>query len=70
MFQISALPAVGFSVEGSSFPPVLNGYRGTVVADGFAVYDVLAREGPTFTLAHYWSHAEGWTFRFGGLGRV
>jgi transposase len=37
---------------------VLNGYRGTVVADGFVVYEVLAREGPTFTLAHCWSHAK------------
>jgi transposase len=37
---------------------VLNGYRGTVVADGFAVYDVLARDGPGFTLAHCWSHAK------------
>lgn len=37
---------------------VLNGYRGTVVADGFAVYDVLARDGPSFTLAHCWSHAK------------
>ena len=37
---------------------VLNGYHGTVVADGFAVYEVLAREGPAFTLAHCWSHAK------------
>jgi transposase len=37
---------------------VLNGYRGTVVADGFAVYEVLARDGPGFTLAHCWSHAK------------
>jgi transposase len=37
---------------------VLNGYRGTVVADGFAVYAVLARDGPAFTLAHCWSHAK------------
>jgi transposase len=37
---------------------VLNGYRGTVVADGFAVYEVLAREGPAFTLTHCWSHAK------------
>jgi transposase len=37
---------------------VLNGYRGTVVADGFAVYEVLARDGPAFTLAHCWSHAK------------
>jgi transposase len=37
---------------------VLNGYRGTVVADGFAVYDVLARDGLAFTLAHCWSHAK------------
>jgi transposase len=37
---------------------VLNGYRGTVVADGFVVYDVLARDGPAFTLTHCWSHAK------------
>src|SRR5262249_34460695 len=37
---------------------VLNGYRGIVVADGFAVYDVLAREEPAFTLTHCWSHAK------------
>ena len=37
---------------------LLNGYRGTVVADGFAVYEVLAREGPAFSLAHCWSHAK------------
>jgi transposase len=35
---------------------VLAGYRGTVVADGFAVYDVLARDGPAFTLARCWAH--------------
>jgi transposase len=29
-----------------------------VVADGFAVYDVLARDGPGFTLAHCWAHAK------------
>ena len=28
---------------------VLGGYRGTVVVDGFAVYEVLARDGPGFT---------------------
>jgi transposase len=37
---------------------VLHGYRGTVVADGFAVYDVLARDALAFTLAHCWSHAK------------
>src|SRR5215510_12497932 len=37
---------------------VLSDYRGTVVADGFAVYDVLARDGPGFTLAHCWAHAK------------
>jgi len=37
---------------------VLNGYRGTVVADGFAVYAVLARDELAFTLAHCWSHAK------------
>jgi transposase len=37
---------------------VLGDYHGTVVADGFAVYDVLARDGPGFTLAHCWAHAK------------
>src|SRR5262249_17116667 len=37
---------------------VLAGYRGTVVADGFAVYEGLARDGPAFTLAHCWAHAK------------
>ncbi|HWO91620.1 MAG TPA: IS66 family transposase [Methylomirabilota bacterium] len=37
---------------------VLAGYRGTVVADGYAVYDVLARDGPGFMLAHCWAHAK------------
>src|SRR5215831_10908207 len=37
---------------------VLHGYRGTVVADGFAVYDVLARDGQAFTLAHCWAHVK------------
>jgi transposase len=37
---------------------VLGDYRGTVVADGYAVYDVLARAGPGFTLAHCWAHAK------------
>ena len=35
---------------------LLAGYQGVIVADGFAVYEVLAREGPTFTLAHCWAH--------------
>jgi Transposase IS66 family len=37
---------------------VLAGYRGIVVADGFAVYEVLARDGPGFTLAHCWAHTK------------
>jgi transposase len=37
---------------------VLAGYRGTVVVDGFAVYEVLARDGPGFTLAHCWAHTK------------
>lgn len=36
----------------------LHAYRGTIVADGFAVYEVLARGPPAFTLAHRWSHAK------------
>jgi transposase len=35
---------------------VLNGYRGIVIADGYGVYDALARAGPRFTLAHCWAH--------------
>jgi transposase len=57
---------------------VLNGYRGTVVADGFAVYEVLAREEPAFTLAHCWSHAkrkyeeiaEHWPVPCSGIGAL
>ena len=37
---------------------VLGGYRGTVVVDGFAVYEVLARDGPGFVLAHCWAHTK------------
>ena len=37
---------------------VLAGYHGIVVADGFAVYEVLARDGPGFTLAHWWAHTK------------
>jgi len=41
---------------------VLNGYAGTVVADGFAVYDVLARDGPSFTLARCWAQPGAVTY--------
>jgi transposase len=37
---------------------VLGGYRGTVVVDGFAVYEVLARDGPGLVLAHCWAHTK------------
>jgi len=37
---------------------VLATYTGIVVADGFAVYEVLARDGPGFTLAHCWAHTK------------
>ena len=37
---------------------VLGGYRGTAVVDGFAVYEVLARDGPGFALAHCWAHTK------------
>jgi len=37
---------------------VLDGYRGTAVVDGFAVYEVLARAGPGLTLAHCWAHVQ------------
>jgi transposase len=35
---------------------LLEGYRGTVVADGYGAYEALARAGPGFTLAHCWAH--------------
>jgi transposase len=41
--------------EGRQF---LGGYRGTVVVDGYAVYEVLARDGPHFALAHCWAHTK------------
>jgi transposase len=37
---------------------VLGGYRGTVVVDGFAVYELLARDGPGLVLAHCWAHTK------------
>jgi transposase len=37
---------------------VLRDYRGIVVVDGYAVYEVLARDGPGFTLAHCWAHTK------------
>ena len=37
---------------------VLGGYRGTVVVDGFAVYEVLARDGLGLVLAHCWAHTK------------
>jgi transposase len=36
----------------------LGGYRGIVVVDGYAVYEVLARDGPGFALAHCWAHTK------------
>jgi len=36
---------------------VLGGYGGTVMADGYGVYESLARAGPSFVLANCWSHA-------------
>lgn len=36
---------------------LFSGYSGTVVADGYAVYEVLASERPGFRLANCWAHA-------------
>jgi transposase len=57
---------------------VLAGYRGTAVVDGYAVYEVLARDGPGFTLAHCWAHAkrkyddiaEHWPVACGEIGAL
>ena len=37
---------------------MLGGYRGIAVVDGYAVYEVLARDGPDLTLAHCWAHTK------------
>jgi hypothetical protein len=37
---------------------VLGDYHGIVVVDGFAVYEVRARDGPGVTLAHCWAHTK------------
>jgi len=37
--------------------PLLSGYRGVVMCDGYAAYKTLARAGPGFDLAHCWAHA-------------
>jgi transposase len=37
---------------------VLGDYHGIVVVDGYAVYEVLARDGPGLTLAHCWAHTK------------
>jgi transposase len=37
---------------------VLVDYSGIAVVDGFAVYEVLARDGPGFTLAPCWAHTK------------
>lgn len=37
---------------------ILGTYRGTVVVDGYAVYECLARDGPGFALAHCWAHTK------------
>lgn len=35
---------------------VLAGYQGIVMADGYSVYEALARASPRFTMAHCWAH--------------
>lgn len=37
---------------------VLGGHSGTVVVDGFALYEVLARNGLGLVLAHCWAHTK------------
>jgi transposase len=36
---------------------ILGNYRGTIVADGYGVYQSLSRDGPGFRLAGCWAHA-------------
>jgi transposase len=35
---------------------LLGEYRGIVMADGYGVYQALARDGPSFRLVHCWAH--------------
>jgi transposase len=57
---------------------VLGAYRGIAVVDGFAVYEVLARDGPGLTLAHCWAHvqrkyaeiADQWPVACGAIGTL
>jgi len=35
---------------------LLAGYRGIVMADGYAAYSALSRDGPSFKLVHCWAH--------------
>ena len=61
--------------EGREF---LGGYRGTVVVDGYAVYEDLARDGLGFALAHCWAHtkrkydaiAEHWPITCAEIGEL
>lgn len=44
------------SRSGKAARTLLSGYCGTVISDGYGVYDSLARDGPGFSLAHCWAH--------------
>ena len=43
---------------------LFSGYRGMIVADGYQVYECLARDGPDLFLVNCWAH-EGWVIRQG-----
>jgi transposase len=45
------------SKSAQSARKVLSGFRGTAVADGYQVYEILSRAGP-FRLAHCWAHVK------------
>ena len=60
VWALSATDAVYYRIVGTraaeSPRELLQGYRGTVLADGYAAYQSLARAGPGWKLAHCWAH--------------
>jgi len=60
VWAVAAPDAVSYSIEDSrsteAARKTLRGFRGVVMADGYGVYQSLAREPSGFTLANCWAH--------------
>ena len=61
VWAVAAPDAVAYSIEDSrsaeAAKKVLRGFAGVVMADGYTVYDSLAKEPGRFALANCWAHA-------------